>query len=50
MSKRVKYVESGFEGVANDKAAAILEKKGVVKILGDAEAPAPKAKTEEKKA
>ena len=46
MSKKVKYLDGGYIGVANDKVAAILEKKGVVKVLGDASKP---TKDDEKK-
>lgn len=45
MSKKVKYLD-GYVGVASDDVAAILEKKGSAKILGDASKP---PKSEEKK-
>ena len=44
MSMRVKY-PNGFEGVASDKVAEILEQKGAAKIIGEAkEEPKPKEK------
>lgn len=36
MSMKVEY-KNGFKGVVSDKVAAILEKKGEVKILGKVE-------------
>jgi hypothetical protein len=47
MSMRVRY-PNGFEGVASDKVAEILEQKGAAKIIGEAkEEPKP---AKEKKA
>ena len=43
--KKVKYVKDGFETVMTDKVAKIYEKKGKVKVLGDAkEEAAPEKK------
>lgn len=44
MSKRVKYVDTGYEGVVSDKVAEILEKKLVAEIIGDKK-PEPKKVT-----
>lgn len=43
MSQNVKYIKTGHEGVVSDAVALILEKKGEVKILGDAKAETKKA-------
>lgn len=45
MAKFVKY-KNGYKGTVSDKVAVILERKGEVKIIGDAKAkPEPEAKT-----
>jgi hypothetical protein len=48
MSKKVKY-PNGFIGVASDKVAGILEKRGSAKIVGDAKAATTAPKADEEK-
>ena len=50
MSKKVRY-PNGYEGVASDKVAEILERKGAAKIIGEAKyvpSSPPKSKDKDK--